>query len=460
MKKFIIKISVLSLITLSLVSCSKETLDPILSADRDLNSDPIRSEQDLNFLANGMYKRMRNVAYYGRDYIIFNEARTDNAYSMGKSNRFVTISEMRVNIGDAYPSDTWVAVYRVILNANLIINADQITGDVDEINNYKGQALTVRAMAHFDLLKLYGQQHIDGQGGVNGLTIPYVKIAAANSQEVQQLTNVRNTFAEVRELIYADLDEAIDYLTNTTQKTKVTKQMALGLKSRIALYFATFYPADYQIALTAAEAALAEGGSVIPASGFQGQFSGNIIDVNSIFELAMPSDDNLGNEGLFEIYNGNAYGDVVAQDAVTSLYEANDIRLNVLGQSGAFLRNIGKYTSYADNVVVMRIEEILLNAAEASAHVNPSGALGYVNQIRAQRGVPPLTSASINDVLSERRKELIFEGFRFDDLMRLKLNVPSNPRLTETYPYGHYRTAFPIPLTEINASAMTQNEGY
>lgn len=460
MKKFILKISLLSLATIAIVSCSKDSLEPELAVDRDLNTSPINNETDLRYVANGMYKRMRNVAYYGRDYIIFNEARTDNAYSNGNSNRFVTVSELRVNTGDAYPSDTWTFIYRTILNANLIINANQVAGDSDVINDYKGQALAARALGHFDLLKLYGQHNIDGQGGVNALAVPYVKIAPANSQEAEAMTNVRNTFAEVRDLIYADLDEAIDNISNSTDKTKITKQMALGLKSRVALYFASFYPQDYQVALTSAQLAIAEGGSVISAANFQNQFSGNVIYENSIFELAMPSDDNLGNEGLFEIYNGAAYGDVVAQDDIIDIYEASDIRLNILAQSGSFLRNVGKYTAYPDNVVLMRLEEVILNAAEAAAHVDPSLVLDLVNQIRANRGVPLLTSANINDVLAERRKELAFEGFRFDDLMRLKMAVPSNPRLTDVYPYGHFRTAFPIPLSEINASAMQQNFGY
>src|SRR5690606_38816381 len=99
--------------------------------------------------------------YYGRDYIIFNEARTDNAYSIGSSNRFVTVSEMRVNDGDAYASDTWSQIYAVILNANHIITAENVTGDEDGINDCKGQDLVARAVGHFDLMKLYGQQHID-----------------------------------------------------------------------------------------------------------------------------------------------------------------------------------------------------------------------------------------------------------------------------------------------------------
>lgn len=460
MKKNIIKLVLLSIMMMAIVSCSKDSLEPEVKTERDLNSNPISSVTDLKYIANGMYKRMRVAEYYGRDYIIFNEARTDDAYSIGSSNRFVTVSEMRVNIGDAYPSDTWTAIYRVISNANLIINADNVTGDSELINDYKGQALATRAMAHFDLLKLYGQQNIDGQGGRNALTIPYVKIVPANSQEASEMTNVRNTFAEVRDLIYADLDEAIQKIANTSNKTKISKQMVLGLKSRIALNFASFYPEDYQTVLESAQLAISEGGSVIPAVKFDEQFSGNVVFENSIFELAMPSDDNLGNTGLFEIYNGEAYGDIVAQSDVASIYEPNDVRLTILANDGTYLRNVGKYTSYADNVIIMRLEEILLNAAEAAIHVNPSLVLDYLNQIRAQRNVAPLTTAGINDVLLERRKELIFEGFRFDDLMRLKLAVPVNPRLTDAYPYGHFRTAFPIPLSEINANDMQQNYGY
>src|SRR5690606_38606966 len=244
---------------------------------------------------------------------------------------------------------------------------------------------------------------------------------------------------------------------------KITKQAALGYKSRMALYFATFYPEDYQVAYDAAEAAIAEGGSVIPESAFISQYSGNVPDVNSVFEFAMPSDDHIGNTGLFEIYNGNAYGDIVAQTQVMDLYsgaDSLDVRKTGLAFDGPDLRNVGKYTAYDDNVIVMRYEELLLNAAEAAIQVNPPAALTYINEIRNNRGVAELTAVTIDDVLLERRKELMFEGFRFDDLMRLQQDIPMNPRITELYPYGHYRIAFPIPVGEIRASGMQQNHGY
>lgn len=460
MKKFIIKVGLLTIVTLSIISCSKESLEPELSTDRDLNTSPISSITDLEFLANGMYKRMRGVPYYGRDYIIFNEARTDDAYSIGSSNRFVTVSEMRVNDGDAYPSDTWLQIYRVILNANYIINAEGIQGNATIVDDYKAQALVARALGHFDLTKLFGQQHISGQGGVNAITVPFVDRAPNSSSDVLVASNMRETFADMRLKIYQDLDEAISKIQNSSVKTKITKQAALGIKSRIALYFATFYPEDYQVAYDAATDAIAEGGEVISQANFLSQFSGNVIDGNSVFELAMPSDDHVGNEGLFEIYNGTAYGDIVAQASVLDIFESDDIRRSVLDTVGANLRNTGKYTAYADNVILMRYEELLLNAAEAAMHVNPSTALDLINQIREKRGIDILTSVTLDDVLLERRRELMFEGFRFDDLMRLQEDVPSNPRLTDPYPYGHFRIAFPIPLSEINASGMQQNSGY
>ena len=288
MKKFIYKVGFLTLVTISIVSCTKDSLEPELSTDRDITNEPISTLTDLEHLANGMYKRMRAAAYYGRDYIIFNEARTDNAYSMGKSNRFVTLTEMRVNDGDAYPADTWLQIYRVILNANHIINAQNVTGDADGIKDYQGQALVTRAVGHFDLMKLFGQQHVEGQGGKNAITIPYSIKAAVNSTDAMQLSNVRITLDELRTKIYQDLDAGIALISNSSNKTKITKQAALGYKSRIALYFATFYPEDYQVAYDAAVAALDEGGSVIPLNNFVTQFSGNVPDVNSVFEFAMP----------------------------------------------------------------------------------------------------------------------------------------------------------------------------
>jgi len=448
-----------------MISCSQDALDPTLSTVRDLEENPIESETDLMYLANGMYKRLRSVAYYGRDYVIFNEARTDNAYSAGYSNRFLTVSEMRINITDAYPADTWEAMYKVVLNANYIINAEGVIGDENNIADYKGQAYLGRALAHFDLAKLFGQQHITGQGGVSALTVPYITTYPKNSDEGLVFKAERNTLTEIRTKIYEDLDAAIERITNT-DPMYFTKQAAFGYKSRVAMYFATFFPEDWQVAYDAAEEALLIGGggatNVIELNDFIKQYEGNIAEKNSVFQLAMPSNDNLGNDCLSEMYNGLNYGDIVAQDATVDVYEEGDIRATVIGfDAYGDLKNLKKYPTYSDDVILMRYEELLLNAAEAAMHINlPEKALEYVNYIRSKRGVSEWESITLQTVLEERRRELMFEGMRFDDLMRTKQDVPENPMLAEEVMYGDSRIAFPIPQREINASGMPQNYGY
>jgi len=466
MKKFIIKISLLVIAPLTIVSCSSDALDPELSTVRDVGQDPIKSETDLMYLVNGMYKRMRSVAYYGRDFVIFNEARTDNAYSVGYSNRFVTITEMRVTKNDAYPIDTWRAMYQVILNANYVINSENITGDQDAIDDYVGQAYLGRALAHFDLTKLYGQQHVTGAGGAQALTVPFVSTFPTNSDQGLGFGTTRITLQEMRANIYADLDQAIAKISNTNAKA-FTKQAAYGLKSRMALYFSTFFPEDKQVAYDSAMEALGMGGSVIPSANYLKQFLGNEIDVNSVFQLSMPSNDHLSSNSLAEMYSGEAYGDIVAlPDALEIFLDENDVRTTVFGyDSYEDFRNMHKYNQYADDVIVMRYEEILLNAAEAASLLGmTSEATELINSLIEKRGIDGAlelySQVTLEDVRLERRKELMFEGFRYDDLLRYQENIPENPRLTGGVPYGDPKLAFPIPQAEINASGMIQNQGY
>ena len=44
-----------------------------------------------------------------------------------------------------------------------------------DINQTVGEAYALRALAHFDLLREYGQHFITGQGGSSALGVPYVK---------------------------------------------------------------------------------------------------------------------------------------------------------------------------------------------------------------------------------------------------------------------------------------------
>jgi len=84
--------------------------------------------------------------------------------------------------------------------------------------------------------------------------------------------------------------------------------------------------------------------------------------------------------------------------------------------------------------------------------------------IPAERNATPYTGISKDSILLERRKELCFEGFRFDDLARTGSDIPLVSPFQQTHrgpTYGSYKYAFPIPRVELNANSnMVQNYGY
>ena len=118
---------------------------------------------------------------------------------------------------------------------------------------------------------------------------------------------------------------------------------------------------------------------------------------------------------------------------------------------------------------VLRLSEIYLIAAEASLPTNEADALTYVNYITSRRGANAIAStgtALFEDIITERRKELAFEGDRFHDLQRLKRTITRStnyPATSRTIPYTVYRRLFPIPQAEVDANPqikVQQNSGY
>ena len=156
--------------------------------------------------------------------------------------------------------------------------------------------------------------------------------------------------------------------------------------------------------------------------------------------------------------------------------------------------HISKYTAMAgdleqantsgrdshSNYQLMRYAEVLLIAAEAAAELgNTSQAAEYINMIRerARNGdgtatpspVPAnISTASVNDVLEERRLELAFEHKRWYDIVRRRLGPEVfGPNGFETEFQGtsnfdpNRDYLLPIPPLEIaNNPNLTQNPGY
>lgn len=445
-----------------LYSCSENDLNPSLKQDKIFEAE-IQNFDELMGIANGMYDKMEQSAYYGRDYIIYNEVRSDNCFANGKSGKFLTVAAMNVSPDDNYATSTWTNIYQVIANANILIqqNPERIDGNAEKVKHIIGEAYIMRAWAHFDLLKLYGQQHTGGKLGIPYVTEYIPKYTG------EQIAPSRQSVAENKQSILADIEAGLSLMLESQDdhsKQLITTHAANALKARIALYFK-----DWQMAKDAAL-------NVVNSSQFQIADSAEFVQswskdaaVNSIFELAFSTTDNLDFSSLSYIYRGSGYGDIEVLDTLLSIFDDGDIRRNLIGyeivDDQPKLRNLGKYPSqYSDNVSLLRYEEVILTLAEAKLELNENDALEYLNRIPAQRNAKLYEEATKENILKERRREFCFEGFRFDDLARTGQDIPLVDPLNQIHggpEYGSYKFAFPVPTSEMIANPnMEQNQGY
>lgn len=461
MKKIIL--SILSAGLFLTFSCTEEVLEPTLAQSKAVETS-INTVEDMQGIAFGMYNRFTQASYFGRDVIIYGEVRSDNCFSNGNSGRFVTAGQMTFSPDGFYAVSTWSSIYEVIASANILIQQDpaEIEGDINVINHILGQAYVARAMAHFDLLRLYGQQHT---GGILG--VPYV-----TTYKGEELSPSRQTADENKNAMMSDIDTGLSRMSaglNDDSKQFITTHAAHALKARIALYFK-----DWATAKTEAQTVINSGAyKIVEAADYASSW---VVDgaVNSIFELAYSSTDNNNFNGLQYIYRGDSYGDIEVLEDLVNVFDEDDVRAapEMIGPDPALLpdelkiRNLGKYPSsdYSDNIPLIRYEEVVLILAEAKIELNEADALDVLNMVPAKRNAGLYNEATKANVLEERRKELCFEGFRFDDLARTGSDIPLVNEFRQTHggpDYGSYKYALPIPTAELNANPnITQNDGY
>ena len=449
---FIINILLASVL---LISCSSEDLEPTLATIK--GADSIKNEADLRGVLVGTVDVLTFANWYGRDFIIEDEIRGTTVFANGNSGRFETPARY------AYIADNglgvWATAYSAIAPANIIINSDLSTmeGSQEAMQSIVGQAHFIRAIAHFDLLRNYGQQSIGGSLGVPIVT----------EFKGEELSPARNTVEEVKAAIYADLDKAYNTISaGINNKQFPVKLAAKALESRVALYFG-----EWSRAAAAAKIVIDSGKyKILEPGAYVSSWAGSNAP-NSIFELAFSATDNRGINGLAFIYRGCSYGDVEVLPSVLDIYEQGDVRLGILGdetcQTDKKLVNKAKWPqtdTQDDNVVVIRIEEVVLNYAEALFEQGEiDAAIAALNKITSNRGATAYTSVTKQDILNERRKELIFEGFEFFDFQRTKMAIPVTPGHNNQTPISptDHRRVFPIPTYELESNAnIVQNDGY
>lgn len=436
-------------------SCSTDDLDPTLEQQKE-EENAITMVSDLEAVLKGAYNRMSASGYYGRDYLVTNEVRTPNVFSNGNSGRFTTQASFQQLPNGIH---IWDNAYTVIASANVIIGTDlsSLEGDVTVGQHIQGQAYTIRALAHYDLLMTYGQQYVGGDLGV-----PYVK-EFKGEDDIPSRPTVESNVADILD----DLQTAYDLMDEgsfpsglISSKEFMSQYTAKALESRVAVQFEMWDEAR-KAAMVVIESGVYD---VVSGADYVASFDQDG-GSNSIFEIAQSDVDYPGSNRMDFIYRGSVYGDIEVIPATEDIYEEDDVRLDILGYEGDMLRNMGKYPDIAANIIVLRYEEVILNYAEALYELDQTGeALIWLNELVEERGIESYTSITKEDILLERRREFVFEGLYYYELLRTESDIEKiSPlqNIEETIPYGDYRLAYPIPLSEIDANSnIDQNPGY
>ncbi|MCP9756515.1 RagB/SusD family nutrient uptake outer membrane protein [Lacihabitans sp. CCS-44] len=112
-----------------------------------------------------------------------------------------------------------------------------------------------------------------------------------------------------------------------------------------------------------------------------------------------------------------------------------------------------------NDFVFFRLADALLMRAEASLWLGKTAdALADINKVRVRSLVAPLTTVTKEDILAERGRELAWEGWRRNDMIRFGVFSKERKFMKVT---DKTRELFPIPQNRIDANPLLkQNPGY
>lgn len=411
----------------------------------------------------GAYSPFQWTGSYGLDAAALPDVLSNNVKKSEYKGSGRYISQYEFFFSAENTINLWFAAYTSIARANNILEAlPGITDAGDyteaELNKLEAEARFIRGLCHFDLVKWYAQSY-QFTAEASHLGVPIIK-----KTEIGEPS--RNTVKEVYDFVIEELTYAAENLDNSKIPFFANKAAAYALLSRVYLY-----KEDWPNAEAAATSSLAEVSTVYTATEWVDSWD-LFGDGEALFEIsnnpASDSDVPGGGENFPSLYDYAGYGDLVLTDDVVAIFDPADIRGNIIYADANGEYRCMKYPGYngvvgVDNFIVIRVSEVYLNRAEA--RIEQTGkqaeALADINMIRTNRGLAALAIVDIDDILLERRRELLLEGHQLFDFTRRGMDVDrgADCYASVTYvPYGNYLLAFPIPDNEVNANSnMVQN---
>ena len=474
MKKINIILAVLVVIgTASCKKFLKEDAYDFVSADKFY-----KSEGDANAALNGVYNILQLQQYYGRTVWIVNDLTGDQMkVGLPQTNRPELYSQTYTSTNGEI-SNWWNNAYVMINRANDVIgNVENSAIAAPAKNNIVGNAKFLRALAHFDMLRSFGDVPL------------LIKATEATDQLKIPRTPIKTVYTQIIEdLKYAEANCTPEAQIPAASKGRVSSGAASALLAKVYLTRASGAAAegsDYQDALTACNKVIAAGASVYTLLPFADVFNPDKKTANKeeIFAVQFGLPPSTGTitprmhlPKAVAPFDGNEA--FYVENAFALSYAATDIRKNatlavVPGTSNFYYLKFTDPQRQGNNArnnwVIIRYADVLLMQSEALNQINSGDVNKFtgINAVRARAGLTPLSLATtpgkedfITALVDERGWEFAAEGQRRYDLLRLGRMKQQQLKLHNIVLEDKY-LLMPIPETERTLNEnLTQNPGF
>ena len=447
---------------MTLASC-EEWLD-VQPRTKVKSTDLLETEAGFKDALIGCYTLMKQEALYSREMTYgFVDNVTGVYFSYYNNPTYNEVAQLKFTESSVVRSRInaiWTRMYNMIANVNNILdNIDREKGIFtdDNYNLIKGEALGLRAYAHFDLLRLFASvKDLDKQA------IPYVKALQIKVPTVY-------TGREVIELISQDLAAAQECLKNDPIRSGNLYENAgnefLGNRQQRINYYAikalqarvAMWAGDKQAAMAAAKDVIDIADNIFPwvaSSSIAATEDKNrdysfateqifALNVNNLQALANTwftagtSSNQLfqqsyNAQNAFEIGRGNNVGG-------TDYRVVYCMKEQTSGNRGyayyKYYQPDGYNAHYAKRMPMLRRSEMYYIMAECLMGTDDAQAMEYLNTVRRHRGIMKDVTdpAKLRDeIIKEYYKEFVGEGQLFYLSKRIGLTK---------FPYGYQQVS-------------------
>jgi hypothetical protein len=465
------------------------SLSALISCEKNLDTIPTTSIEEAYIFdtperilgqVNSLYDAVKSGNFLGGRYLIYNDIRGDEFINM-KSNSVTGLLTWNHGLTSSTTEveTLWSSAYAAINKCNLFMKRlEENASKVDPVllPQYRAEARFLRGLCYFNLVVLYAKPYTMTNGETPGLPM---RLSAEITSDNNDLA--RSSVKDVYQQIINDLNEAEaslpkSYSTAALNVTRAHKNTAIALKTRVYLSMG-----KYNDVITEAQKIVSTGFPYQTMSGVPLKLEANVatpftdyLTAESVFSMPMTDGDAPGTQNQLGFYYnkapiGNGEYSFNAKGIVANTeWTAKDARRTsfIVSGSPGYFKKFNKPSPYTDYVPVIRYAETILNYAEAAARTNDmQRATDLLKAIRNRSDAAYVFPASaidtqdglIQTILTERRIELLGEGFRSIDLLRLGSTIPGKGTVNPIQP-SQREYIWPIPNSEmLTNKLMVQN---